>query len=81
MQWQKQTKDENNEEDLRAQVEPDLRLHPRPSQGFPQPHAGADGVGPTQVTWGGQHLYGRGSLKTLLQNIITNSATPFSDRR
>lgn len=46
-QWQEQTKNKSSEEDLRAQVEPDVRLHSRPSQGFPQPHAGADSVGPT----------------------------------
>lgn len=60
-QRQEQTKDESSEEDLRAQVEPDVRLRSRPSQGFPQPHAGANHMGPAPVTRGGQHLYGRGA--------------------
>lgn len=63
-QWQEQTKDKNGEEDLRAQVEPDVRLHSRPSKGFPKPHAGADYMGPTQVTRRGQRLYGRGTTHT-----------------
>lgn len=60
-QWQEQTENKSGEENLRAPMEPDLCLHSRPPEGFPQPHAGADCVGPAQVTWGGQHLHGRGT--------------------
>lgn len=69
-QRQEQTEDENSEEDLRAQMEPDVCLHSRPSQGFPQPHAGADCMGPTQVTRGRQHLHGRGTSWSTSFNLF-----------